>query len=411
MTDQIIIVGASHAGISCAEQLRANGYAGRIYIIDRLVGAPLERPPLSKAFLQADGQDDAKFLLRRPDWFAAHDIELLDGRDAVSIDPLQKQLNLDDGSQHGYNKLVLATGAVPRQLAAAAGLDGVFVLRHPDDAHALRKAVSGRQHAVVIGGGYIGLEVAASLTKLGLRVDVIEMADRLLARVASPQISAFFAELHQSHDVGLHIGANCRDILQKDGAFSGVQLDDGRQIAAELLLVGIGVLPDLDLAASAGIEVGNGVLVDAMMQSSVQDIFAIGDVALIDGAALRIESVDNAHMTATRAAAAICGLAQPAITAPWFWSEQFDVRLQSAGIVPLASPDLRHKLRSGKREGGFSVWSYGDNGKLAAVEAVRDPAGYMLGKKCLDLGLSPDPDDVGNGDFDLKGFVAAGNEK
>jgi NADPH-dependent 2,4-dienoyl-CoA reductase/sulfur reductase-like enzyme len=148
-----------------------------------------------------------------------------------------------------------------------------------------------------------------------------------------------------------------------------------------------------------------------MMQSSVQDIFAIGDVALIDGAALRVESVDNAQMTAARAAAAICGLAQPAMAAPWFWSEQFDVRLQSAGIVPLASPDLRHQLRPGKREGGFSVWSYGDNGKLAAVEAVRDPAGYMLGKKCLDLGLSPDPDDIGNVDFDLKGFVAAGNEK
>ena len=199
--------------------------------------------------------------------------------------------------------------------------------------------------------------------------------------------------------------------MQKDVAFTGVQFDDGRQIAAELLLVGIGVLPDLGLAASAGIEVGNGIWVDAMMQSSVQDIFAIGDVALIDGAALRIESVDNAQMTAARAAAAICGLAQPAMTAPWFWSEQFDVRLQSAGIVPLASPDLRHQLRSGKREGGFSVWSYGDNGKLAAVEAVRDPAGYMLGKKCLDLGLSPDPDDIGNGDFDLKGFVAAGNEQ
>ena len=263
----------------------------------------------------------------------------------------------------------------------------------------------------MIGGGYIGLEVAASLTKLGLRVDVIEMADRLLARVASPQISSFFAELHQSHDVGLHIGANCREILQKDGAFTGVQLDDGRQIAAELLLVGIGVLPDLDLAASAGIEAGNGILVDAMMQSSVQDIFAIGDVALIDGAALRVESVDNAQMTAARAAAAICGLAQPSMAAPWFWSEQFDVRLQSAGIVPLASPDLHHQLRPGKREGGFSVWSYGDKGKLAAVEAVRDPAGYMLGKKCLDLGLSPDPGDIGNGNFDLKGFVAAGNKK
>jgi hypothetical protein len=176
------------------------------------------------------------------------------------------------------------------------------------------------------------------------------------------------------------------------------------------LLVGIGVSPDLDLAADAGIACGNGILVNAMMQSSIDDIFAIGDVALIDGAALRIESVDNAQVTAARAAAAICGTAQPAIAAPWFWSEQFNVRLQSAGIVPVAVPGVQYRVRPGKRAGGFSVWSYDGAGVLAAVEAVRDPAGYMLGKKCLDLGLSPDPNEIVNADFDLKTFIAEASQ-
>lgn len=410
MSDNVIIIGASHAGIACAEQLRMNGFAGQITMIDRLEGPPLERPPLSKAFLQADGSDDAKFLLRRSDWFTAHQIDLVDSRIATAIDPLQKQISLDDGSQHHYDKLVLATGAVPRQLATASGLDGVFVLRHPDDAHRLRMAIGGRRRAVVIGGGYIGLEVAASLTKIGVKVDVIEMADRLLARVASPPISDFFAALHQSHDVQLHLGASSDEILQKDGSFTGVRLDSGGVLEADLLLVGIGVSPDLDLAADAGIACGNGILVNAMMQSSIDDIFAIGDVALIDGAALRIESVDNAQVTAARAAAAICRTAQPAIAEPWFWSEQFDVRLQSAGIVPVAVPGVQYRVRPGKREGGFSVWSYDGAGVLAAVEAVRDPAGYMLGKKCLDFGLSPDPNEIVNADFDLKTFIAEASQ-
>jgi len=406
MSDKIIIIGASHAGIACAEQLRKNGFAGQITIIDRLNGLPFERPPLSKAFLQADGSDDAKFLLRRSDWFTAYQIDLVDGRIATAIDPVQKQISLDDGCRYHYDRLVLATGAVPRQLAAASGLDGVFVLRHPDDAHRLRMAIEGLRHAVVIGGGYIGLEVAASLTKIGVKVDVIEMADRLLARVASPPISDFFAELHQSHDVRLHLGASSDEILQQDGSFAGIRLDSGMVLDAELLLVGIGVAPDLELAADAGLACGNGILVNARMQTSLDDIFAIGDVALIDGAALRIESVDNAKVTAARAAAAICGTAQPALAAPWFWSEQFDVRLQSAGIVPLATAEVQYSMRPGKREGGFSVWSYDQAGALAAVEAVHDSAGYMLGKKCLDEGLSPDPDKIVNADFDLKAFIA-----
>ena len=408
MSDSIIIVGASHAGIACAEQLRANGFSGQIQLIDRLSGVPFERPPLSKGFLQADGSEDKKFLLRRSDWFTSHEITLIDGREVIAIDPETKQLQLDDGQCCRYDKLVLATGAFPRQLDDANNLQNVFVLRHAKNAYELRTAMKGRKNAVVIGGGYIGLEVAASLTKAGMQVDVIEMAERLLARVASPDISAFFANLHENNDVGIHTGAINQEILQKDGVFSGIQLNDDRVINAELLFVGIGVLPDLGVAADAGLNTGDGIIVDGMMQSSVADIYAIGDVALLDGAMSRIESVDNAQNTAARAAAAICGSNQPPKAAPWFWSEQFDARLQSAGIVPQEAPAVQYVVRPGKREGGLSVWSYDVHGKLAAIEAVRDPAAYMLGKKCLDLGLSPPPSDIGNADFDLKGFVASG---
>ncbi|MDC3234951.1 FAD-dependent oxidoreductase [Candidatus Puniceispirillum sp.] len=408
MSDSIIIVGASHAGIACAEQLRANGFSGKIQLIDRLSGVPLERPPLSKGFLQADGSDDKRFLLRQSDWFTSHEITLIDGREVTAIDPETKQLQLDDGQCRRYDKLVLATGAFPRQLDDARNLQNVFVLRHAKNAYELRTAIKGRQNAVVIGGGYIGLEVAASLSKAGMQVDVIEMAERLLARVASPDISAFFANLHENNDVGIHTGAIKQQILQKDGVFSGIQLNDDRIIEAELLLVGIGVLPDLGVAADAGLSTGDGIIVDKMMQSSVADIYAIGDVALLDGARPRIESVDNAQNTAARAAAAICGSSQPPKAAPWFWSEQFDARLQSAGIVPQEAAAVQYVLRPGKREGGLSVWSYDVHGKLAAIEAVRDPAAYMLGKKCLDLGLSPPSSDIGNADFDLKDFVASG---
>ena len=408
MSDAIIIVGASHAGIACAEQLRANGFSGQIQLIDRLSGVPFERPPLSKGFLQADGRDDKKFLLRRRDWFTSHEITLIDGKEVTAIDPETKNLQLDDGQCCRYDKLVLATGAFPRQLDDASNLENAFVLRHAKDAHELRTALKDRQNAVVIGGGYIGLEVAASLTKAGMHVDVIEMAERLLARVASPDISAFFANLHDENDVGIHIGAINQKILQKDGVFSGIQLNDNRIIDAELLLIGIGVLPDLGVAADAGLNTGDGIIVDGMMQSSVADIYAIGDVALLDGAISRIESVDNAQNTAARAAAAICGSSPPPKAAPWFWSEQFDARLQSAGIVPQEAAAVQYVVRPGKREGGLSVWSYDVHGKLAAIEAVRDPAAYMLGKKCLDLGLSPPPSGIGNADFDLKGFVTSG---
>ena len=270
---------------------------------------------------------------------------------------------------------------------------------------------------LVLGGGIIGLEMATVYHALGSKITIVEMLDGLMAGADRDIVRPFQKRITKQYEnIWLETKVTKVDALKKGLKvhFEGKNAPEKPQMF-DRILSSVGRTPNgfrigAEKAGVAVDEVGF-ITTDSQMRTNVSHIFAIGDVALIDGAALRIESVDNAQKTAARAAAAICGLAQPAMTAPWFWSEQFDVRLQSAGIVPLASLGVNHQLRPGKRESGFSVWSYGDNGELAAVEAVRDPAAYMLGKKCLDLGLSPDSDDIGNGDFDLKGFVAAGNEK
>ncbi len=406
MTGHVVIIGASHAGISCAEQLRALGFFGAITMIDRQSGAPLERPPLSKSYLSSMPEDDDKFLLRRPEWYDKFQVTLIDGMAVEQIDSGLHQIYLADGQSLNYDKLILATGAVPRTLPQLEGLENVHMLRNPDDAAALRRAMKTANTAVVIGGGYIGLEAAASFRKAGLTVHVVEAAERLLARVASPDMSAFFQELHQHHGVMIHTGMTETKFQQKDVLFTGITLDTGEQISAELLVVGIGVVPEIKLAGAIGAETGNGILVDRQMRTTIEDVYAIGDVALVDGAVLRVESVHNAQDTAARAAADIAKTPLPDISIPWFWSEQYDVRLQSAGIVPADKNDMRYAVRLGKREGGMSVWSY-HSGQLVAVEAVHDPSAYMLGKKCLENHLSPPLSDITNPAFDLKTFATA----
>lgn len=411
MSENIVIIGASHAGISFADAMRSNGFAGGLTLIDRGHGVPMERPPLSKAFLLADGSSDAKFHLRKQEWYADNDITLRDGVAVTAIDPGAGTVTLDDDSLLDYDRLVLATGAVPHMLGDAKGLANVHVVRDPADAAGLRDGLAAAASAIVIGGGYIGLETAASLRKSGLTVAVVEAADRLLARVASPVISRFFAELHGARNIDLHIGAGAKTIHANDGVFSGVTLDNGTILMADMLIVGIGVAPDMRLAQMAGLACGNGIHVDAHMQTSHPSIYAIGDAALcretaphIGDNAIRVESVHNAQDSAARAAAAINGHAAPAWQAPWFWSEQYDARLQSAGIVPPAGDAVAYVMRPGTRDDGLSCWSFAD-GRLQAIEAVRDPKSYMLGKKCLDSGKSPTPEQAGDPAFDLKTFV------
>jgi 3-phenylpropionate/trans-cinnamate dioxygenase ferredoxin reductase subunit len=399
-----VIIGASHAGLACAEKLRAAEYDGAITLVEREAGLPIQRPPLSKAYLQAESSDEAGFALRRPEFFQTLDIELRDGLAVTEIDRNAKQITLADGSALAYDWLVLATGAMPRQLPLdGAGAGGVHLLRTAADARALRGALGQAKKAVVAGGGYIGLEAAASLRKAGLEVTVIEMAERLLARVASPLISDYFADLHRQHGVQLVLGHGLSGLIGKAGRISGIELDDGRQLACDLLLAGIGVIPESELAEAAGLKVGNGIPVSADYRTEDVSIFAIGDVA--HAAAhypLRLESVHHAQFSGQVAAAAIVGQPLPETELPWFWSDQYDVKLQIAGLLPAAdTAGLDYISRAGRRPGSLSVWSFVGE-QLCSVESASDPQAYMIAKACMEKGQSVAKQDIANPEFDLK---------
>ncbi|MGC6530366.1 MAG: NAD(P)/FAD-dependent oxidoreductase [Candidatus Puniceispirillaceae bacterium] len=398
-----VVIGASHAGLSFAEKMRQAGAMDEITVIDRLAGTPVQRPPLSKAYLSSDAADDSAFHLRSDDWFDTQNITLKSGSDVTAIDRVDKAVHLADGDKVSYDRLILATGAVPRRLPMPEmECENVFVLRHGDDAKSLRAAITTSSHAVVIGGGYIGLEAAASLSKAGLKVDVIEAAPRLLARVASEPISELYQSLHESHNVAIHVGIGVSGLIADKGKIAGVALADGTEISCDLLLVGIGVVPDMGLAETAGLATGNGILTNHDYQTDDDNIFAIGDVVLADGRGdSRMESIHNAQYSAHFLASQFTNSKPPMNEAPWFWSDQYDRKLQSAGLVPAPADDVIAVRRPGKREGGVSVWCY-QGGQLRSVESINDPQAYMIGKLCLEKEISPSPDDIVNPEFDLK---------
>jgi NADPH-dependent 2,4-dienoyl-CoA reductase/sulfur reductase-like enzyme len=393
---RIVVIGASHAGISFVDQMRKYGFVGSLTLIDRQKGGPMERPPLSKAFLlETTDKMNPMFLLRRGKWYKEQRINLKHGMNVTKINASAQTVMLSNGEQLEFDKLVLATGAVPRSLVSAEELSNVFMLRQPDDAIAIRTTARNANSAVIIGGGYIGLEVAASLRQMGLRVSVIEMADRLLARVASPPVAQLLNDLHVEHGVSVYTGASVDKITNNSGQFGGITLADGTVLSGDMLIVGIGVIPDSELAQQAGIETerhdGGAILVNTAMQTSSPNIIAMGDVALQRGNTIRIESVHNAQDTAIRAAAAIMGEAPPENQAPWFWSDQYDANLQSVGIVPTEEDGIYQITRPGESAKSVSFWSYRDQ-ELIAVEAIRNSKNFMLGKKCLERNFSPSPD-------------------
>ena len=401
---RIIVIGASHAGISFVDQMRKYGFGGSITLIDRQKGGPMERPPLSKAFLlETSDHVNPMFLLRRGKWYKEQKIDLKHGINVTKLDASAQTVVLSNGDQLEFDKLVLATGALPRSLPSTEELSNVFVLRQPDDAVAIRTIARNVKSAVIIGGGYIGLEVAASLRQMGLEVSVIEMADRILARVASPPVAQLLNDLHVEKGVSIYTGVNVDKITKNDGEFSGVTLADGRVLSGDMLIVGIGVIPDSELARRAGIETerpdGGAILVNGSMQTSNPNIIAMGDVALLRGESLRIESVHNAQDMATRAAAAIMGEAPPEDQAPWFWSDQYDANLQSVGIVPTQDEDIYQITRPGENNTSVSFWSYRDQ-ELVAVESIRNSKNFMLGKKCLERKFSPSPELICDPNYD-----------
>lgn len=407
--ESVVIVGAGQAGVQTAEALRSGGYTGPITLLGDEPHGPYHRPPLSKAWLASE-MDAAQLVMRTPEMLARKGIDLRTGVRVVAIDRAARQLQLADGSPLPYGALVLATGATPRALSLPGGdAPGVLALRGKDDASAIAERMAAclatQRPVVVIGGGFIGLEVAATARKKGLTVTVLEAAPRLLGRVLAPMLSDWYAELHRSHGVELVLDARIAAIeTAPSGEVAGVRLADGTLVPAGLVVVGIGVHANDGLAQAAGLACERGIVVDACGRTSDAHIFAAGDCTarrLADGTLLRLESVQNATEQGKSVAAAVLGQERPFTTTPWFWSDQYDKKLQMAGLSTGAD---RWTVRGDLASGSFSIYHFrGD--RLLAVDSVNAARDHLLARKLLDAGVSPTPEQAGDTAFDLSSLL------
>lgn len=400
----IVIVGAGQAGLSTAEKLRANGFAGSLTLIGEEPDAPYQRPPLSKAYLLGELERD-RLKLKAEDWYAKNRIALRLGVRVASIDRARRRMCLADGAMLNYDRLVLATGATARKLpqAISRGLGGIFTIRTLADIDGLRPALEKQGRLLVIGGGYIGLEIAAVARGLGMAVDVVEAADRPLARVASAQTATAVEALHRSRGVTFHLGKAVSELLGADRV-AGARLGDGTIVTADVIVAGIGGMPETALAAEAGLAIDNGITADAYGLTDDPFIWAAGDCAnfsLPEGG-LRMESVGNAIDSADVVARNIMGARQPYRPKPWFWSDQFDLKLQIAG---LSRPGDTVVVRQGAGP-GRSHWYYRE-GQLVAVDGLNAPRDYLIGKRLLAASASPDPAQVADPVLALEALASA----
>lgn len=401
----VVVIGAGQAGFAAANRLRDLGHEGPITLVGAEAEAPYQRPPLSKAYLLGDLSRDRLFL-RPVDYYEKRDLTLCLGRQATRILRDEGQVMLSDGSRLSYQRLLLATGARPRRLSSAIGgdLDGVLVMRTLADADAMADAFRPGAKLLVVGGGYIGLEAAASAVKLGLNVTLIEAAGRILQRVASAQTSNYFRDLHQRHGVDLREGISLSQLTSENGKVNGAILSDGSSLPVDVVVAGIGVVPQTALAEDAGLDVENGIRVDDFCCTSDPAIFAAGDCASFPyrGRQIRLESVGNAIEQAEAAAANMLGQACVYSARPWFWSDQFDVKLQIAGL----SSDYDHVVQRGN--GAAQSYWYFQAGRLQAVDAMNDPKVFMVAKRLLENGAPVDPIEVANPDTDLRALLKQG---
>jgi 3-phenylpropionate/trans-cinnamate dioxygenase ferredoxin reductase subunit len=382
MAHGLVIVGGSYAAVQSAASARQAGYQEPIRILSDDRHAPYQRPPLSKAFLTDAG--DAPVALRADAFYAEQRIALELGVRVARIDRPDKQVVTEGGASLPYDKLVLATGARPRTLAVeGSALEGVCLLRSLDDARSIKRRLAEVQSVAVIGGGFIGLEVAASCAKLGKQVTVIEALPRLMSRALPAMLADWFAGKHRAHGADLRLGIGVAAFRGTGGSVRSVVLSDGAEIPAQLVIAGIGVVPNEELAREAGLSCANGVLVDALGRSNDPDIFALGDCSRhpsrYSDAPLRLESVQNAMDQARAAGATIAGKDTPYDTVPWFWSDQYDVKLQMSGLS--AGHDA-HAIRGSVEEGRFSVFYFRAD-RLIGVDSVNRPAEHLLTRKLV----------------------------
>ena len=400
-----MIVGAGQAGFALAAKLRALKDERPITMIGSEDVIPYQRPPLSKKYLMGEMSFD-RLTFRPETWFAEHDVELRLSTFVEEIDRDAKTIRMQDGSVLEYEHLALTTGSTPRTLPASIGgdLTGVFTVRDKRNADLLADEMKAGRRLLIIGGGYIGLEAAAVARHLGLEVTLIEMADRILQRVASKETADVMRAIHAEHGVVIREKTGLTRLIGEDGRVRGAELSDGTVIDIDFVIVGIGVTQNDRLAQQCGLDVGNGILVDDYARTSDPAIFAMGDCAMLPwkGNNIRLESVQNAVDQAESVAATLTGSAEPYEAKPWFWSDQYDVKLQIAGFNLGYDETV---MRPGSREGSVSIW-YFREGRLIAVDAINDAKAYVTGKKLLDNGLTADKALIADPATDLKQLLA-----
>jgi 3-phenylpropionate/trans-cinnamate dioxygenase ferredoxin reductase component len=392
MSTGVLVVGASHAGVSAAARLRDIGYGDPITIVSAEDRLPYERPPLSKKYLLGKATD-TDILLRSPGFYEDCDIRVITSERISRVD-LDAGFAESVSMQFEFKHLVLATGASPRMLQVPGhGLPGIFYLRTAADAALLAKHLTDANNVVIVGGGYIGLEAAGVMRALGKRTTVVEAATSLIPRTKRPQLANYLADLHRSHEVGVEIGAAVEGFLGGAEGVRRVVLGSGQSLAADLVIVGIGITPNVDLAESMGLEVEGGVVVDITSATSSQRVVAAGDVTALKDASpanqglVRHESVHNATVQGAAAARTIMGLEPAPFEAPWFWSDQFNVKIQMAGQH---SSSLDAIVRGDPESRSFSILYLNSDSQVRAIDCVNRPGDFLAARRAITLGQSID---------------------
>lgn len=403
----VLIVGAGHGGAQAAVVLRQQGFEGSIALVGDEPEIPYERPPLSKEYLSGEKSFE-RILIRPASFWADRNVEMLTGRRVAEVDPAGKTVTIAGGGTIGYGTLIWATGGTPRMLPCeGADLNGVHVVRTRADADAMMAALDSITDVVVVGGGYIGLEAAAVLSKFGKSVTVLEALPRVLARVAGEPLSRFYENEHRAHGVDVRLEARLDGFVGENSTVTGVRMADGDVIPAQMVIVGIGIIPAVGPLIAAGANGGNGVDVDHYCRTSLPDIYAIGDCAAHEngfcgGQRIRLESVQNANDQAATVAKAIMGDPQPYYAVPWFWSNQYDLRLQTVG---LSTDHDDVVIRGDPAARSFSL-IYLKGGRVIALDCVNATKDYVQGRKLVVEGLSPTREQLADAGTPLKELLA-----
>ena len=403
----LIIAGASYAGLQLAASAREQGYDGRIVMVGEEAHHPYQRPPLSKGLLTGKVMPE-QLSMRSAEYYRDKGIELLLNQRVVAISPNERRVQLADGGTLDYGWLALTTGARCRTLdLSGAGLDGVFTLRSLDDALHIANRTQEAASACIVGGGFIGLEIASALQARGVQTTVVEAQPRLLARSFPPMMSEYLLQAHRARGVCIQLGRSLRALHGDAGRVTQAELADGTLIPCDMVVAGIGVVPNAELAAAAGLACDNGILTDACGRTRAEHILAAGDAArmllpawgpaTVPGR-YRLESIQAANDGARACASVVTGQPRPCTAVPWFWSDQFDLKFQMAG---LPHPDDQVALRGDPESDRFCVF-YLRHGRVAAVHTVNRPAEHMLGRRLVAAGAALSPEQAADAGFDLK---------